>query len=337
MTYGTIATDLIQTSVAGSSIGAGNATLMKNKIINGACVIDQRNAGAATANTINGYVIDRWQVSQSTTGKLIAQQNAGAVSVLSTTGFSNYLGVTSQSAYSVGASDYYTISQSIEAFNLYDLQYGTANAKTVTLSFWVYSSLTGTFGGSVRSYNGSAYRSYTFTYTVSSANTWTQASVTIAGDTVNAINTTGNALGMVVSFGLGVGSTYSGTTGSWSTNNYLSATGATSVVGTNGATFYITGVQLEVGSSATGFEYRHYQQELALCQRYYEVGPFVVYTSSGNTTSLWWYKVEKRTTPTISGGGAGFTAQVNRTQVLQCYQTSVADQTLTSSAELLNV
>jgi hypothetical protein len=133
----------------------------------------------------------------------------------------------------------------------------------------VYSSLTGTFGGCVRAYNGSAYRSYPFTYTVSSANTWTQASVTIVGDTVNSINATGNALGMGISFGLGVGSTYSGTAGSWSTNNYLSATGATSVVGTNGATFYITGVQLEVGVSATTFDYRSIGTELGLCQRYY--------------------------------------------------------------------
>ena len=255
--------------VTGLLAGSTNYTGFKNRIINGAMTIDQRNAGTATANTINGYTVDRWQVAQSITGKLIAQQNAGSISVLSETEFSKYLGVTSQSAYSIGASDYYTISQSIEAFNLYDLQYGTANAKTVTLSFWVYSSLTGTFGGCVRVYNGSAYRSYPFTYTVSSTNTWTHASVTIAGDTVNTINPTGNAIGMVVSFGLGVGTTYSGTTGSWSTNNYLSATGATSVVGTNGATFYITGVQLEKGSTATSFDYRPYGTELALCQRYY--------------------------------------------------------------------
>jgi len=264
------ATQLVDASVTPAKLSsAAQYTGLKNRIINGAMVISQRYGTTATANTISGYVVDRFAVSQSTTGKLIAQQNAGSVSVLSATGFSNYLGVTSQSAYSVGVGDFYTIGQSIEAFNLYDLQYGTPNAKTITISFWVYSSLTGTFGGCVRAYNGSAYRSYPFTYTVSSANTWTQASVTIVGDTVNSINATGNALGIGISFGLGVGSTYSGTAGSWSTNNYLSATGATSVVGTNGATFYLTGVQLEVGSTATSFDYRPYGTELALCQRYY--------------------------------------------------------------------
>jgi hypothetical protein len=175
--------------------------------------------------------------------------------------------VTSLSAYSVTSGDYFSIKQSIEGFNGTDLAFGTANAATVTLSFRVYSSLTGTFGGVLQ--NGAFNRSYPFTYTISSANTWTTVSVTIPGDT-SGTWATDNSAGLVVIFGLGVGSTYSGTAGSWSGNNYISATGATSVVGTNGATFYITGVQLEAGSVATPFERRSYGQELALCQRYYE-------------------------------------------------------------------
>jgi hypothetical protein len=302
MPYGTVNADLMTTSDGVSSSGLYG---FKNRIINGAMVIDQRNAGAASANTISGYFLDRWQILQSTTGKLIAQQNAG--SVTPPLGFNNYLGITSQSAYSVGAGDFYFIVQYIEGFNTADLGFGTANAKTITLSFQVYSSLTGTFGGSLR--NATNNRSYPFTYTVSSANTWTPVSVTIAGDTTGTWVGATNGIGLQVIFGLGVGSTYSGTAGSWAGTNYISATGATSVVGTNGATFYITGVQLEKGSTATSFDYRPYGTELALCQRYLPVyqgsnGGFGGVVGSGmaiNTTQAlvnYIFKVTPRTPPT---------------------------------------
>jgi len=150
----------------------------RNRIINGNMVIDQRNAGAATANTISGYTLDRWAVSQSTTGKLIAQQNAG--SVTPPAGFTNYLGVTSQSAYSVAAGDYYMIYQMIEGYNVSDFGLGAAGAATFTISFWVRSSLTGTFGGSLQ--NNANNRSYPFTYTISAANTWEQKTVTVVGE-----------------------------------------------------------------------------------------------------------------------------------------------------------
>ena len=234
----------------------------KNRIINGAMVIDQRYAGAATANTINGYTLDRWAVNQSTTGKLIVQQSSVAP-----TGFSNSLSITSQSAYSVGASDYYIIVQYIEGFNFADMVWGTASAATITLSFWVRSSLTGTFGGGLK--NSASNRTYPFTYTISAANTWEQKSVTITGDTTGTWVGATNGTGLIVQFGLGAGATFSGTAGAWTAGNLVSATGATSVVGTNGATFYITGVQLEKGSTATSFDYRPYGTELALCQRYY--------------------------------------------------------------------
>ena len=241
-----------------------NSMGFRNRIINGDMRIDQRNAGAATANTISGYTLDRWAVSQSTTGKLIAQRNAG--SVTPPAGFSNYLGVTSQSAYSVGSGDYYMIYQMIEGFNTADLAWGTASAQTVTMSFWVRSSLTGTFGGSLQ--NNATNRGYPFTYSISAANTWEQKTVTIAGDTTGTWET-GNQTGIRVQFGLGVGSTYSGTAGAWAAANLITATGATSVVGTNGATFYITGVQLEAGTVASPFERRDYGRELIMCQRYY--------------------------------------------------------------------
>jgi hypothetical protein len=245
---------------------AASPYVLKNRIINGAMVIDQRYAGAATANTINGYVVDRFQVNQlgGAANKVIAQQNAG--SVTPPVGFTNYLGVTSQSAYSVSAGDIYVIQHVIEGFNTADLGWGTANAKTITLSFQVRSSLTGTFGGSLR--NDAGNRCYPFTYSIPTANTWTTISITVAGDTTGTW-TTNNSAGIILSIGLGVGTTYSGTAGAWAGGIYFSATGATSVVGTNGATFYITGVQLEQNTSATPFERRLYNQELANCYRYY--------------------------------------------------------------------
>ena len=254
-------------ALAEASGGTGTNTGyygFKNRIINGAMVIDQRNAGASITPVNDQYSLDRWGFPLSQASKLTVQQNAGAVTP--PVGFSNYLGVTSSSAYSITSTDYFVINQNIEGFNTSDFAFGTANAKTITLSFQVYSSLTGTFGGSLRNSAGS--RSYPFTYTISSANTWTSISVTIAGDTSGTWVGATNGIGLRVAFSLGVGTTYSGTAGAWAGTNYLSATGATSVVGTNGATFYITGVQLEKGSTATSFDYRPFGTELALCQRY---------------------------------------------------------------------
>ena len=241
----------------------------KNRIINGGMTIDQRNAGASVATTVTNnitYTLDRWAYWNSTASKYTVQQNAG--SITPPAGYINYLGVTSTSPYTVGSSDYFMLYQAIEGLNVADLGWGTANAKTVTLSFQVYSSLTGTFGGTLN--NSGASRSYPFTYTISSANTWTSVSITIAGDTSGTWLTT-NGVGIQLRIGLGVGSTLSGTAGAWASANYISATGATSVVGTNGATFYITGVQLELGSAATAFDFRDYGRELILCQRYYQI------------------------------------------------------------------
>jgi hypothetical protein len=220
------------------------------------------------------YLVDRWFAGLTQASKYSVQQNAG--SVTPPAGFTNYLGVTSLSAYSIVTSDIFFINQRIEGLNCADFAWGTANATTVTLSFWVRSSLTGTFGGALGNQAGS--RSYPFTYTISSANTWEQKSVTILGDTTGTWLTT-NDTGINVHFGLGVGSTFSGTAGAWAGSNFSSATGATSVVGTDGATFYITGVQLEAGSTATDFERRPIGTELDLCQRYFQGTRFYLGTT----------------------------------------------------------
>ena len=251
----------------GSTVGSG-WTGFKNRIINGDMRIDQRNAGASITPTDGQYSLDRWRCLQSVSSKYSVQQNAG--SVTPPAGFTNYLGVTSLSAYSVGSSEYFFLEQNIEGFNFADMAWGTANASPVTLSFWVRSSLTGTFGGAFR--NNAANRSYPFAYTISAANTWEYKTITVAGDTTGTWVGATNGKGCELKLGLGVGSSLSGTAGAWAGSNFVSATGATSVVGTNGATFYITGVQLEKGSTATSFDYRPYGTELALCQRYFYRG-----------------------------------------------------------------
>ena len=248
----------------GSAYNSGGVNQFRNRIINGSMQIDQRNAGASVTLAASGYTLDRWRAGMSLASKFSVQQNAG--SVAPPEGFTNYLGMTSLSSYALAASEIFNISQRIEGFNTADLGFGTATAKAVTLSFWARSSLTGTFGGSLQNSDNS--RSYPFSYTISVANTWEQKSITIAGDTSSTWVGATNGLGIQVVFSLGTGSTFSGTAGAWASADYRSATGATSVVGTNGATFYITGVQLEKGSTATSFDYRPYGTELALCQRY---------------------------------------------------------------------
>ena len=243
--------------------GTENSIGFRNRIINGDMRIDQRNAGASSTPTSAGYsTVDRWRCTISQSSKLSFQQSAIAPS-----NYTNSLAMTSLSAYSLGASDYFTLQQNIEGFYISDFGWGTASAVAMTVSFWVRSSLAGTFGGVVQ--NGTGTRNYPFTYTISAANTWEQKSITIPGETSGTWATT-NGVGITVGFSVGVGSALNGPAGSWSSTYYLGATGATSVVGTNGATFYITGVQLEAGTVATPFERRDYGRELMMCQRYYQ-------------------------------------------------------------------
>jgi hypothetical protein len=297
------------------SLNSINTFGFKNRIINGNMAIDQRNAGASVTPTVSAsYNLDRWQVGITVASKFSVQQNAG--SVTPPVGFTKYLGCTSLSAYSVLTGDTLRIQQPVEGFNIADLAWGTANAATVTLSFWVRSSLTGTFGGSI--FNSAATRSYPFSYSIPVANTWTSISITIVGETTG-VWATDNTQGLNLSLSLGTGATYSATAGAWSNGLYTSATGATSVVGTSGATFYITGVQLEKGSVATSFDQRAYSQELAMCQRYYEMtynigtvaGAVTVNGASygsgsigGATTSFIndgpRFKITKRDVPTIT-------------------------------------
>ena len=273
----------------------------KNRIINGAMVIDQRNNGASGTGNDN-YTVDRWAYFGSQASKGTWQQNAGAVTP--PTGFSNYWGFTSSSAYSVGATELFVINQKIEGFNFSDLAFGSASASTVTISFWVQSSLTGTFGGYLS--NSAQNRNYPFSYTISSANTWEQKTITIAGDTTGTWIGSTNGIGARVGFSLGIGSTNSTTANAWNgTTNAVGVTGAVSVVGTNGATFYITGVQLEKSTVASTFDFRLYGIELGLCQRYYlPVSVNRQAAGGGSTVSVavnMPTPVQMRTAPTVTG------------------------------------
>jgi hypothetical protein len=286
-----------------SSLPAASSPFgLKNRLINGDMTIDQRNAGAAITPTGAAFPVDRWGFYMSQASKFTVQQNRN--SITPPAGFTNYLGFTVASAVSIGAGDYFTLEQAIEGFNVADLGWGTANAQTVTLSFWVRSSLTGTFGGSL--YNAAGNYSYAFNYTISAANTWERKTITITGPTTGAFSTN-NTSSFSVVYSLGVGSTYSGTAGTWAVSNLRNATGSVSVVGTAGATFYITGVQLERNTTATPFEWLPYTTELQLCQRYYEnyAGSFYMPVVGGNALAASPFKVSKRSAPTVTYTSTG--------------------------------
>jgi hypothetical protein len=233
-----------------------------NRIINGGMVIDQRNAGASVTPT-DAFTLDRWDVREDTDGAISIQQISDAPA-----GFSFSARVTTTTAdASLTGTQRLIMSQPIEGFNTADLMFGSATAQTVTLSFWVKSSLTGTFAGSLQ--NSARNRSYVFNYTISAANTWEYKTITIAGDTTGTWIGATNGIGIRAVFSLGVGPDHIGTANSWQGSNLFASSGAVSVIGTLNATWQVTGVQLEVGSTATSFDYRPYGTELALCQRYF--------------------------------------------------------------------
>jgi hypothetical protein len=297
------ASNNIVLDASGNTTFAGTAAMgssfLRNRIINGDMRIDQRNAGASvTVNAAsNVYTIDRWLAGgQATDGVFTVQR-----STVAPTGFSNSALITVTTAdASIGATQAYYFRQPIEGFNTADLSFGAAGAQSITLSFWVRSSVTGTFGGAI---NNSAFnRSYPFSFTINVANTFEQKSVTISGDTTGTW-LTDNGIGLAVTFSLGMGSTYKGTAGAWSGSLLLAPTGAVDLISTASATFYLTGVQLEVGTAATPFERRQFGQELALCQRYYETS-YNIWSGYCNGVSTYYfitsYKVPKRAAATLS-------------------------------------
>jgi hypothetical protein len=283
---------------------ADGALSNRNKIINGAMVMAQRGT-SGTPTSSGAYVsVDRWNARAATsTGHTAAQSTTSAV------GFTNSLVFTTGTGASPAAGDRNWLRQAVEGFNIADLAWGTANAKTITVSFQVRSSLTGTFAAAIVNNDGD--RSYPFTFTISSADTFEAKSVTITGPTDGTWGS-GNGVGLNLTFDIGSGSTYEGTAGEWNNANKLTVSGATKVIATSGATFYLTGVQLEAGDTATPFEHRSYGQELALCQRYcYAFGNGYRYIGDftnnvgGNATNAYFFTFPSpmRATPTFLVNG----------------------------------
>ncbi len=293
----------------------------KNKIINGAMLIDQRNGGAANTNS-NGYHLDRFRTQVSGMDQLVQtyqQVNDGP------TGFTKSLKITTTTPETSidASSEYLSVYQKIEGINLQDLAYGTNNAKPVTVSFYVKSSITGTFGYTVYR-NETQDRSINKTYTINNANTWERKTITLEGDTVQAIGNDANDNWWNV-WHLAASSSYMTSPnphwGNYSGTNWAGYHEQNGVITTNGATWQITGVQLEVGRNATDFEHRLYAEELALCKRYYQrmgdsntneltLGGYAVNNTTIYTSVQ--LPVEMRAVPTLSQVGSLYSVRANQ-------------------------
>jgi hypothetical protein len=287
----------IQTAADSISNSAGSPYGFKNRIINGAITIDQRlnGSGNTLVTATETFVVDRF----------VAYKDGGVItsgqSTIAPAGFTNSISWSVGTGYSATSGQYTFLKYHIEGYNVGDLGFGTSDAKTVTLSFWVRASVTGTYSGTLG--NVSLNRSYPWTYTINSANTWEYKTITVPGDTTGTW-AKDNTTGLRIYWDLGTGSGSRGTAGSWQATTLVGATGTTSISATTGATFYITGIQLEKGSQATAFDYRPYSTELQLCKRYYRIAKW---RWQGQSAGLgqgqgwtWVFDPEMRTTPSIT-------------------------------------
>jgi hypothetical protein len=311
----------IQTvSQAFSNEGVGGFSF-RNKIINGAMEIDQRNSGSAVTIS-DQYTLDRWSAYENTDGTFTVQRSTTAP-----TGFSNSLLATITSADSSLTTNQQTIPcrQWIEAANMTDLAWGTSSAKSITLSFWVRGSVTGTYGITIS--NNANDVVYAATYTISAANTFEYKTITIPGPT-SGTWPTDNGRGMIVTWSLGAGSSVTVS----SNNSWISSPGAaiyaavgqTNVKATNGATWFITGVQLEVGSASTPFERRSYGAELQLCQRYFETAFPVGTAISAGATYFWYTNVTSYSSTISRSQWIDFKATKRALPTVTPYRTSIA-------------
>jgi len=305
---------------SGAFISYTGPTFMRNRIINGDMRVAQRGTAAVGAES---FPVDRWLYSYNAGGTITSQQ-----STFAPTGFSTSVGCSVSAGVSATAAQYGNFQQKIEGYNIADFAFGTAAAKTIAVSFWVRASIAGTYCVSILNWNDSANsndRSYVSEYTISSINTWEKKTVIISGCT-DGVWYTDNRKGMYIVFDLGSGTNVqTASKNSWVTGCFGRTSSQTNIIGTTGASFYLTGVQIEVGSAATPFEYRPIQYEIALCQRYYArlktngTDLFVAYgagvcQSTTATTLYFTFPQVMRSSPTISQSNTCVTTNVTTTR-----------------------
>jgi hypothetical protein len=254
--------------MAGYVSGINNTFAFKNRIINGDARFDQRSRGASVTPTNNNiYVIDRWKVVITSTPTFNVGQNRN--NITPAPGFISYIGAVSNSNHTMIASDAFVLFTTIEGQNVSDFSWGTSYAQTATISFWAYTTIPGTYGGSVT--NDTQNRSCVFSYSVPVANTWTYCYATIPGDTAGTWTNTGTTGGVVVNFALGIGSNFTNaTTGTWASFRSYGPTGLTNIITQTNAVLYLTGVQFELGTLPSAWDMRPYTLEEQLVKRYYQ-------------------------------------------------------------------
>jgi hypothetical protein len=307
---GTLTGDLILNRDPQVALGAATKNYVDdviagdNRIINGDMRIDQRNGGAS--GTAVGYTVDRWFYTATQAAKGGWQRVANPPSAL--LGFPYALAFTSTSAYALLSTDYFQFQQRIEADLVSDFAFGTVAAQPVTLSFWAAPSISGNFSGSIC--NATGDRNYPFSFALNSG-AWTKVAVTIPGDTTGNWAMSGNGMGVIVRFDLGSGANFRGPANTWQANNSVGVTGAVSVVGTNGASFSVTGVKLEVGSIATPFNRQSLTKSFADCQRYYQTFPSPIISGYNSATGpiiggTMMLPAAMRATPTVGLGAPNY-------------------------------
>jgi hypothetical protein len=289
----------------GMQVGGQDASFggMRNRIINGDMRINQRgNTTYTVPSGSNLYTLDRWEaVDAHANAALTVTQSSDAPA-----GFSNSAIVTVTASGTTGAGDVAIFRQAIEGFNVDDLDFGTASARTISVSFWVKGSVTGTYAVAVS--NSGNNRHYIRHYTINSANTWEYKSITIPGDTTGTWFKD-NSAGLRLKFTLAAGTTYRGTVDTWNAADVIGTSSSVNLTSTNGATWQITGVQLEKGSTASAFEQLNYGLELAMCQRYYHIASLFNFATNayyqgyfGGSTAVWniRHPVQMRSVPTAT-------------------------------------
>lgn len=286
----------------------GNPSLL----INGDMAVWQR--GTSFADPSDGaYLCDRFFAFNNNDGAITFSQSTD---VPSGQGFKYSLkGDVTAADTSIAAGQYVSIDQHIEGQNVVSLDWGSSEAKYVTISFWIKSNLTGTYCYSIR--NSAINRSFIKEFTIDTADTWEHKTITIAGDTGGTWLTT-NGIGQRHQISFAMGSTFQGTADSWQTTNVVATSNQENILSSTDNEFYLTGWKVEAGSFATPFEHRSYGEELALCERYYllsgtNTSNLFVSTqyNSGNHWATCEFRTVMRATPTITATYNGTPSTTN--------------------------